>query len=218
MPRSRALAAAPELSPLVEPRHAPFADATRSEPVAARWHLPELAGRLIELCGSCASASLSLAFRTVLDAQCRGEFVAWIHTREASFFPPDVADGGVDLDALAVVRVPQLLDLPLAADVLARSGAFGLIVLELGAHSRIPMWMLTRLSGLARKHGTAILFLTEKQRDATSLGSLISLRADARRTREADGSFACELRVSKDKRRAAEWIHVEVCRGPAGLH
>jgi recombination protein RecA len=206
-----------------------------SSPLAASstcaWSFGELAGRLVELCGWRASANLSFAMRAVLDAQRHGELAAWIATTAASFFPPDAVQAGVDLDALAVVRVPALAEVPLAADVLARSGAFGLIVLDLEDHatgrraafarSPVSLAALTRLSGLARKHGTAILFVSEKSTEAASLGSLVSLRADARRTRrscEASGAFSCELAVAKDKRRGAAWRHAEVFRGPAGLH
>lgn len=186
----------------------------------AKWDLPELAGRLAELCGCGATAVLTLAVGVVLDAQLRGETVAWVTGRHSHFFPPDVAACGVDLDALPVVRLPHGADIPRAADLLARSSAFGLIVLDLAPGARVPPPLLSRLAGLARKHDTAILCLTEKPSGASSLGPLVSLRGEASRRRagrDSDGRFACELRVVRDKRRAAGWTHVEVCRGPDGL-
>lgn len=178
---------------------------------AESWTLPELAGRMVELGGP---AQMTAAFRVVLDAQRRGEPVAWIAPRGAGqVYFPDAAEGGVDLDALAVVLVPDPARLARAADQLARSGAFGLLVLELGAHS-IAAPAQTRLLGLAHAHETAILCLT---RGSSSLGSLISLRGEARHVRGADDELHCELRILKDKRRSPGAVLTEVCRGAPGL-
>lgn len=195
----------------------------------SRWELPALAGRLAELSGAGPSAVLTLAFGAVLDAQRRGEPAAWITGTESAFFPPDAAEGGVDLAALPVVRVPDAGRALRAADHLVRSGAFGLVVLDLGGGGgrgeggRVPQPALTRLGGLAARHGTAILFLTRKGSEEPSLGSLVSLRAEA--VREGRGAqvarledrFACRIRALKDKRRGPGWEGEELCRGPAGL-
>lgn len=182
----------------------------------ARWSLDAVAGTLVELSASGASASLTLAFALVVDAQRRGEPVAWLTTLGQGFFPPDAAEHGTDLEALAVVRLREGSRLARAAEQLARSGAFGLLLLDLGT-TQVPAAMLTRLTGLAQKHGTAIVFLTRKDADAPSLGSLISLRGEVLRKRCAEGRFQCELHVIKDKRRGPGWRHSEVFHGPAGL-
>ncbi|MGH7162956.1 MAG: recombinase A, partial [Planctomycetota bacterium] len=122
--------------------------------------------------------------------------------------------GGVDLDALAVVRAPEI---GRAATHLARSGAFGLLVIDV-AGGDVPVPLQSRLLGLAQKHRVAVVFLTRKAQDAPSLGSLVSLRGHAARRRAAPDRFLCELRVLKDKRRAPDWRYAEVCRGPDGLH
>ena len=174
----------------------------------SEWSLPALAGRLCELGGA---AALTLAFRLVLDAQALKEPVAWLMGTASSFYPPDAAESGVDLDALVVVRAPDAARAARAADQLARSGAFGLLVVDVGG-APIAQPLLARLLGLAQKHEAVVLFLTD-----APLGSLISLRATSARRRRDDGRFECELRVAKDKRRAPGWTFVEVCRGPAGL-
>ena len=87
--------------------------------------LPSLQGRLVELSGSGSSAQLTAAFGLVLDAQRRQEWAAWVTLRRSSFFPPDAADSGVDLDALIVVRVEGPGEAGRAADELARCNAFG---------------------------------------------------------------------------------------------
>ena len=128
-----------------------------------------------------------------------------------------MAEGGVDLDALVVVRVPGSLAVARAADRLVRSSGFGLVVLDLGANAEIPTPLQSRLASLAQKHHTALLCLTEKSSQAPSLGSLVSLRAQARRTKLAEDRFECELLAIKDKRRGPTWGQKEICRGPAGL-
>ena len=181
------------------------------------WGLEQIAGRLVEISGAGAAASLTLAFGLVLEAQRQGEPVAWIALEERGFYPPDAAEGGVDLGALVVVRVANAKAVGRAADQLVRSGAFGLIVLDLGAGADVPIPLQTRLVGLAQKHQTALLCLTEKGNELPSLGSLVSLRGQAQRQRLADDRFSCGLAVLKDKRRGPTWTHAEVCRGPAGL-
>jgi len=161
--------------------------------------------------------ALTLAFGLVLEAQRQGEPVAWVTRRESSFYPPDAAEGGVDLDALVVVRVSEARTMARAAERLACSGAFGLIVLDLCADAEIPIPLQARLAGLAEKHDTALVGLTEKTRETPSLGSLVSVRVHARRAPPADGRFVCQLSVLKDKRRGPTWAHEEVGRGPAGV-
>jgi len=123
--------------------------ATSTPAVAAEWSTAALAGRLAELSAAGAAATLTLAFALVLDAQQRGEPAVWITTTGSSFFPPDAAAGGVDLDALVVVRVATAPQMFRAADRLARSGGFGLLVLDLGDRAHMPAPAQTRLAGLA---------------------------------------------------------------------
>ncbi len=182
----------------------------------ARWHLSEIAGRLVEISGSGTTAALTLVFGLVLEAQEQGELVGWTTRDESSFYPPDAAQGGVDLDALVVVRVPDAEAVPRAGEKLLRSGAFGLVVLDIGI-IEIPIPLQARLAALAQQHHTALVCLTEKESRAPSLGSLISLRVHVQRKQTSEGQFAWELKVLKDKRRGPTWTQAEVCYGPAGL-
>ena len=190
--------------------------ATNTPAGDAEWSVAALAGRLAELSAAGPAATLTLAFSLVLDAQQRGEPVAWITTTASSFFPPDAADGGVDLDALVVVRVAMGMQIFRAADHLARSGGFGLLVLDL---ETAPMSApaQARLAGLATRHGLSLLCLTRKDRGAPSLGALTSLRAAAVRESRGNGRFVCTAQVLKDKRGGPGWSHMELCRGPDGL-
>ena len=186
------------------------------------WTRDELAGRLCELSAGPDTAALAVAGTLVLDAQLTGSPVAWVTARAATFHPPDLAAMGVDLAALVVVRAIDSRRAGRAADVLLRSGAFGLVVLELGTSATLPAPPLSaslqgRLVQLATKHDAAVLCLTEKAADAPSLGSLVSLRGQVRRRRTAEG-FICELDILKDKRRGPGWRWRERFRGPDGLH
>jgi recombination protein RecA len=177
------------------------------------------ASRLTEISASVSGAPLTLTFRLVLDAQRRGEPVAWIGRKDAPFYPPDAADTGVDLAALVVVWTGDAITAAKAADLLVRSGAFGLVVLDLGGEARLPMHATSRLAMLARQHDAAIVCLTDKDAARPSLGPLVSLRAHtASRTRGEGGRFRCEAFALKDKRGGKTWNIAEVCRGPDGLH
>ena len=195
--------------------------ASRQEPAghpqAARWRYASLAGRLTELAGGGASATLTFACALVLEAQGQGEPVAWISRPESTCFPPDLAESGVDLDALILVRVPDAPAVARAAAILARSGAFGVLVLDLGAEATVPLALQARLLGLARQHAVALLCLTEKRRTAPSLSSLVSLRAETRRCQVGPDRFTCTLTALKDKRDGPGWSYVGEYCAPLGL-
>jgi len=190
----------------------------RPLPPSPSWALPALAGRLVELSAEPSGAPLTFAVRLVLDAQRRGEPAAWVAPRARAFFPPDVAAAGVDLAALPVIWAGHALEAARAADLLVRSGGFGLVVLDLGPGTALPLHAVTRLSGLALRHGVAVVLLTEKKEEHPSLGSLVALRVHAPRVVREGDRYRCTLHVLKDKRGRRSGGEVsEVCRGPDGL-
>ncbi|MDB4973831.1 MAG: RecA/RadA recombinase [Myxococcaceae bacterium] len=141
------------------------------------------AGQLLELSGS-SPGKLSTVARLIVRAQSEGEPVVWVAAREeAGFYPPDFALAGIDLAALVVVRVPHEQGphaLVRASEVLLRSGAFGLLVLDFAA-TAIPRGELAwqaRLSGLVRRHEARVVILTASRREDASLGPLIGLRIE----------------------------------------
>jgi recombination protein RecA len=212
----------PELSDEVRA----FLSATRTPTVASgkapRLARDQIGGRLVELSAAGAVATLTCAVGLVIEAQIDGEPVAWIAPGAACFYPPDLADSGVDLEALIVVRSPDVLGGLRAAERLLRSGAFGLIVIDLAAaggrreRPDVSMAYQGRLITLAQRHDAAVVCVTEKPTDAPSLGSLISLRAEAMRRRDRDG-YTCAVRALKDKQRGPGWSQFLALRGPAGL-
>ncbi len=181
------------------------------------WNLSSLAGRLTEISDSGAAPTLTAAASLILQAQQRGEPAAWIGFGNSIFFPPDFAEWGIDLEALPVIRAPDDRAASLAADQLLRSGAFGLVVLDLKSRAWMHMAVQSRLAALARKHHAALLCLTRKQQGAPSLGPLVSLHGEGRISRTAFSRFDWEIRILKDKRGAPGWSHTESCRGTDGL-
>ena len=191
----------------------------------AGWHLSELSGRLVELSSplDAASSALTLSLGLVAQAQRSREPACWVTATPDSFFPPDAVHAGVDLSSLPVIRIAQdecavspktnrkgrqrasnsekkksILKKTLrAVEMVARSGAFALIIIDMGKMNHLPAHALSRLKGLVHKHGTALLFLTQKSTQAPSLDSLISLRGVARRERastlERSYSLSCRL-------------------------
>ncbi len=183
------------------------------------WNLDTLAGRFAELSSPAASASLTAAISLIHQAQMRGEPSAWISTAGGTFYPPDVMASGIDLSALAVIRNRTKIEALRACEHLLRSGAFALVVLDLGKQCQIRMSAQSRLSGLARKHRSVVLCLTEKSHDSASIGSLISIRAEAVVKRVGFNQFMWQVNVIKDKRNGPNWTHCadKPNRGPTGL-
>jgi recombination protein RecA len=152
----------------------------------------------------------------ILDTQRAGEPCAWLTRRSSSFFPPDLAASGIDLEALAVIFTPSAPAAVRAAGRLVRSGGFGLVVVDLGSGADIPSPLQGRLSSLALKHDTAIVLITQKPSSSPSLGSMISLRVEAKRIPLEGARFSVQLDVLKDKRRGPGWSLEEIYQGPAG--
>ena len=187
-------------------------------PAPGRWTRAALGSCLAELSGAAGGPSLTLACSLVREVQQQGEPVAWVTRPGSTFYPPDVADGGIDLAALPVIRLDDVRDRLLAADQLTRSGAFGLLVLDLVEDGPgLPLAVQSRLSEQAIAHGALVLCLTAKTERQPSLGSLVTVRGQARRIRRGNGRYACRVEVLKDKRRGPGWTDEEDRRGPDGV-
>ena len=187
------------------------------EPVPSEWNLDLLSGRFAELSSEGETASISAAVSIVLEAQKRGEPAAWVAVGLSSFFPPDVAASGIDLDSLPVIRVVNALSGARAADWLLRSGAFAVVTLDLGTDWQMQLPVQARLAALAKKNRTALLCMTKKRRDAPSIGSLVSIRGEARAQKTGFDKFTWEIHILKDKRRGPGWSYEEESRGVEGL-
>ncbi|MCB9566362.1 MAG: recombinase A [Myxococcales bacterium] len=182
----------------------------------------DLSGRLIELSGRGASARLSVAVNLLREAQLAAESSAWIQRRGGDLFPPDLAAAGVDLEALVVLHLPAdegPRDLLRAAEWLLRSGAYGLVVVDLaGLRPPRDLAWIARLVALARQHRSRLVLITDTPEHQASLGPLVGLRIAPRRRGPAHaGRFSLDLQVLKNKSGGPLPLPPGPWRAPAGL-
>ncbi len=195
-------------------------------------HLPP--GKLVELSGSTDSphppARMTTATSILRSVQAEGDTAAWIQSEGGPLFPPDLHLGGVDLDALVVVHVPTRGErsgerasgphlLCKAAELLLRSGAFGLVIVDLseGAPPAGTEAWQGRLSALARQHHARVVLITDKPAQSDSLGTLVGLRIEPQRTRERPGRFVVRYEVIKNKSGRPFEPPSDLYQGPWGL-
>jgi hypothetical protein len=174
-------AASPVLSLVRSPSLVPV-------PTEGAPHFAPEPGTLLELSGQGSSARLTLCVSLAIRAQALGETVIWITPDTSGVYGADLAISGLDLDALAVARIPAKSGpkgLVRAAELALRSGGFGFCAIDFvsGAPSGPPASWQGRLLGLAREHRASIVLLSQKPTDADSLGPLVSVRIEPRRAR-----------------------------------
>lgn len=199
-------------------------------PGQQRLDWPDLVGRLVEVVGGARAMRLGWLAQVTRQAQAAGDVAVWLQTPESFPFPPDVAAAGVALDRLPVLRVPDFAAQLRAADVLLRSGAFGLCAIDATAASQRMLDAsrsldnaLGRLLGLCQKHAAVLVFLTpeppatvaRQESDGFLQTSLVSLRLTVARDRES--ARRLRLEVKKDKRRGPATLRTDVRGGPDGL-
>jgi recombination protein RecA len=151
IPFAVAAGGSPDAARRLFPVELPEREAQR---VPRRWNLESLAGGITEISGPAPAAGLTAAARLVREAQERGEPAAWIAAGDSLFYAPDLHDWGVDLAALPVARVSGALAAARAAECLLRSGAFALIVFDLG-HAGGSAFPSDHGQGAARNRGFA---------------------------------------------------------------
>jgi len=158
------------------------------------------AGRLTEISGHRGtSAKTSVLVEAIRDAQEANEPCAWVLAEgTARPFAPDLVAAGVRLEDLALVEVPAREGALRAAELLLRSGGFGLVVVELpSALGRLAARGLARLRALAREHDARVCLMTEGEAPQ-SLGPMVGVRYVPRRTPAYHGAEV-RLEVLRDK-------------------
>jgi hypothetical protein len=132
-------------------------------------------GRLTEIVG--ATGKLTLLRRVVEAAVERGEWVAYIDASR-TLAPRDWAHLGHD-EGVWIIRPTEAAKAAWCADVLLRSAAFSLVVLD--SAPPISRAVAVRLTGLAREsHGALVIVGVS---GATRLGGAVRLRVHRRRQR-----------------------------------
>lgn len=197
----------------------------RSQAERPEWGAAILRGRIVELSGHHGRAQLTVAMGLVAELQAAGEPVAWVAIGEECFYPPDALRSGIDLGALPVVRVARADQGGKAADRLLRSGAFGMVVIDLGQGRELAGPLVSRLRRLADEADAILVCLTQKADGKPTLDPVVSLRAAARRRRaRADEAgegfgprFVCSVEALRDRKGRPSWSGEEVCGGPPGL-
>jgi hypothetical protein len=192
------------------------AAALRKAAGGGSWQFDNLVGILAEVSEEVPSGAVSFAAEIIAEAQAQNEPVAWVTGTESVFFPPDLQSRGVNLSAVAVIRVNGETDSLMAAEWLVRSGAMGLVIVDLDAHGNVTDASLGRLLKLAERNLCAVLFLTRKRGQAPSLGSRISLRGCI--TRSGNGPFAIDIRTTRDKRTNSSSRQSRQYHGPLGMY
>ena len=132
-------------------------------------------GRLTEIVG--ATGKLTLLRQVVEAAVARGEWVAYIDASR-TLAPRDWAHLGHG-DGVWIIRPPDAAKAAWCADVLLRSAAFSLVVLD--SAPPISRAIAVRLTGLARESNGALVIVGAT--GATRLGGAVRLRVHRRRQR-----------------------------------
>jgi len=210
-------------SPALESRALSSERASKDEALALLALAPP--GRILELSGQ---ARTTLAARLLAQVQASGDPVAWVTTRDAGLYPPDLVEAGIDLRTLVIVQLDAhvLHRGPQAAELLLRTGAFGAVVLDSWKLASSPSQRSTawqgRLSGILRTHEARLILLShpdpEREETGPSMGPLVSVRLGLYRERQPDGELVVRTRVLKDKSGvlAHRVLPAEPHRGPAG--
>ena len=198
--------------------HTPLPHSPSSGPLPLSAQLPR--GRLIELMNGQGQAPFTTAAACLRYAQQQGETTAWVQFEQGPLFPPDLAESGIDLDALLIVQVPPnhaQAGLLKAAELLLRSGGFGMVVIDLqqGRPPRGQAWQ-GRLLSLAREQNSWVLLLGPASKHST-LGPLISLSIRSSVRSLENGHFALKHHVHKHKGIQLGPLIEEQRRGPWGL-
>ena len=149
-------------------------------------------GRLTEIMGASGSGRTSMLRTLVTAAASGGRWVAYIDATR-TLAPRDWAHVGSERAPLWIVRPTNATRAPWCADLLLRSGAFALVVMDGAPHlSRV---LAVRLTRLARDVGAAFIVTGESGGDAT--GSSVRIRLAARDpARAAKGSGTRSERTS----------------------
>ena len=105
-----------------------------------------------------------------------------------------------------------------ATERLLRSGAFGLVVIDLADGYVLHPVGQGRLLRLAKTHDAQVLILRPGRADGVYGGSLVTVRVESRRERIAPGRFRCTITNIKDKREGPGWTTSEEFDGPPGVY
>jgi hypothetical protein len=147
-------------------------------------------GRVAEVAGARSSGKAALVLAAAARATACGRLVAWIDAHR-ELYPPAAAALGVDLDRLLVVRPARGTSMALAAaraaEIVAQSRAFVLIVVDLGA-AKLEGTPAARLRQATHEAEAATVLLLGPQ--ASSTCATVRLEVSPRQAVLARGGAA----------------------------
>jgi hypothetical protein len=117
-------------------------------------------GRIVEVAGAWSSGKTTLLFGAMAQVTARRQLCAFVDGR-GELYPPAAAALGVDLDRLLVVR-PPARGAARAGEIVARSAAFPLVVLDLPEDERIDEPAAARLRAAVNGTNVVVAALTSR--------------------------------------------------------
>ena len=170
-------------------------------------------GRLTEVVGTRGSGKTTFLRGLVEETARQGLWVAYVDAGR-TLAPRDWAHvGGSDEEGMWMVRPPEASKGAWCADVLLRSGAFALIVLD-GAPP-LSRAVAVRLTRLARDAGTALVVVGDDDTSLSAVGGALKLRVgrDAGRGMR-DAGFGMRNRSPRSAQRTARNARGSASRVP----
>ena len=145
------------------------------------WTFSSLGGEVIEMPSGPMTCAISFAGDLILSAQTIGEPCAWVYATKSIFFPPDFDTLGVDLNALALIKVDSAQKAAYSAERLIKSGGFGCVVVDLPRESWFSVALQKRIANYVRKERACVLYLIQSTEgeDYERLGSSTSIFAES---------------------------------------
>jgi hypothetical protein len=158
------------------------------------WGLSALRGRLSLICGL---GRVSAVAALVAQAQRQQQRCAWLVKTGFEPFAPDLQAAGIDINSLMVARLDAARTMGRAADLLARSGGLGLVVLD---SDELPSRaVLRRLAAHAERYSMGVSVLVERP----SLDAAFSLAVQVSPVVDKPGCL--RLDALRDRGRNSLW-------------
>ena len=135
-------------------------------------------GHITEIVGCMSSGKTALALSLVAQQTRTGQLAAFIDGTH-QLYPPAAAAMGVELARLLVVKPPVVThrNLVRAAEIIAQSRAFGLVVIDLPQAVAIDRVPARRLRTAAQRTSTAVVALATRSGSVDGASARLSLEA-----------------------------------------
>jgi len=160
------------------------------------WGVQSLLGRLSLIVGN---GSTSAAAHLVATAQQQHEPCAWVTRKGFEPYIPDLESAGIALNALIALRLSAHQQIARAADLIARSGGVGMMIID--APKEPSTGLLKRLSKHAAQHHMAVVIIAEKIQTPHAFSLIIKAQPTP--------SGAQHIQAIKDRVQTTTWQHTE---------